>query len=74
MHWKFNSDHFTFLKFENLSSSSGIMTYDMTTLTHCGQTHTQTVLAAALVFLAAFVAAWLLGSSSMNSNSHHLII
>ena len=41
MHWKFNSDHFTFLKFENLSSGSGVMTYAMMTLTCCGQTHTQ---------------------------------
>ena len=42
MHWKFYSDHFTFLKFENLSSGSEVMTYFMSTLTHCGQTHRQT--------------------------------
>ena len=42
MNWKFNSDHFTFLKFENPSSGSGVMTYAMTTLTRCGQTDRQT--------------------------------
>ena len=42
MNWKFNSDYFTFLKFENPSSGSGVMTYAMTTLTRCGQTDRQT--------------------------------
>ena len=52
MNWKFNSDHFTFLKFENPSSGSEVMTYAMTTLTRCahtnGQTNTQTDLAVEL--------------------------
>ena len=42
MNWKFNSDYFTFLKFDNPSSGSGVMTYAMTTLTRCGQTDRQT--------------------------------
>ena len=42
MNWKFNSDHFTFLTFENPSSGSKVMTYFMTTLTRCAQTHRQT--------------------------------
>ena len=42
MNWKFESDHFTFFKFENLSSSSEVMTYAMITLTCCGQTDRQT--------------------------------
>ena len=42
MNWKFNSDYFTFLEFDNPSSGSGVMTYAMTTLTRCGQTHRQT--------------------------------
>ena len=44
----FNSDHFTFLKFENLSSGSKVMTYAMTTLTHCGHTDKHTDLAVEL--------------------------
>ena len=42
MNWKFNSSHFTFLKFENPSNGSEVMTYAMTTLICCGQTHRQT--------------------------------
>ena len=42
INWKSNSDHFTFLKFENPSSGSKVMTYAMTTLTRCGQTNRQT--------------------------------
>ena len=42
MYWNFNSDHFTFLKFENLSSGSEVMTYFMTTLTRCAHTDKQT--------------------------------
>ena len=42
MNWKFNSDYFTFLKFENPSSGSGVMFYAVTTLTRCGQTDTHT--------------------------------
>ena len=42
MHWKFNFNHFTFLGFENLSSSSEVMTYFMTTLTRCAQTDRHT--------------------------------
>ena len=42
MNWKFNSNHFTFLSFENPSSGSKVMTYFMTTLTRCGQTDRQT--------------------------------
>ena len=42
MHRKFNSDHFTFLKYENPSRGSGVMTYAMTALTRCAQTDRQT--------------------------------
>ena len=42
MNWKFNSDHFTFLKFENPLSGSGVIPYAMMTLTRCAQTDTQT--------------------------------
>ena len=38
MNWKFNSDHFPFLKVENPSSGSQVMM----TLTRCGQTDRQT--------------------------------
>jgi len=51
MHWKFNSDHFIFLKFENPSSGSKVrlkLSYYVAAVT------------------AALVAAWLLGSSSMH--------
>ena len=48
MHWKFNSDHFTFLKFENPSSGSEVMPYAMMTLTHCAKTNRQTDLAVEL--------------------------
>ena len=54
MHRKFNSGHFTFLKFENPSSGSKVSWQSWQQL--CYQ-----VAAVA----AALVAAWLLGSSSM---------
>ena len=55
MHWKFNSDHFTFLKFENPSSGSKVRWQLWQQL--CYQVAAVT---------AALVAAWLLGSSSMH--------
>ena len=62
MHWKFNFDHFTFLKFENPSSSSKVRWQLWQQL--CYQVAAVT---------AALVAAWLLGSSSMHwtLNSGH---
>ena len=42
MNWKFDSDHFTFLKFENPSSGSGVMTYAMMALTCCAHTDRHT--------------------------------
>ena len=55
MHRKFNSDHFTFLKFENPSSGSKVSWQFWQQL--CYQVAAVT---------AALVAAWLLGSSSMH--------
>ena len=55
MHRKFNSDHFTFLKFENPSSHSKVRWQLWQQL--CYQVAAVT---------AALVAAWLLGSSSMH--------
>ena len=55
MQWKFNFDHFTYLKFENPSSGSNVS----------GQLLQQLCYQVAAV-TAALIAAWLPGSSSMH--------
>jgi predicted transposase YdaD len=69
-HWKFNSDHFTFLKFE------GQLYIDMDMdMAQRLQSWLQFYYYVAAV-TAALVAAWLPGSSSMysKSNSHHFFL
>ena len=64
MHWKFNSDHFTFLKFENLSSGSKVR-----------QQFWQQLCFQVAAVTAALVLVWSPGSNSMYSkfNSDHFI-